>query len=184
MTIEQIQLGVAARFRRPVGEMIHRGRTAEVVWPRQVAMYIAREHAAATFPVIGRAFRRDHATVMHAHRLVKRRIANDPEIRETVAACVRHVMATKSETYALAAELEARRRVQIIGLLAADLRRELEALDLAAVPETERSALRVTLFQVVGACHFATDNLATLSSTPAEEAGSGCRVSPARQPGN
>ena len=58
---------------------------APVAWPRQVAMYLARELTDQTLPAIGRAFGgRNHTTVMHACKRTAERIAEDPEAFETV----------------------------------------------------------------------------------------------------
>jgi chromosomal replication initiator protein len=56
-----------------------------VAWPRQVAMYLARELTDQTLPAIGRAFGgRNHTTVMHACRRTAERMANDPDAYDTV----------------------------------------------------------------------------------------------------
>ena len=56
-----------------------------MAWPRQIAMYLARELTDATLPAIGRAFGgRNHTTVLHAHRRIAERIASDPEAYEAV----------------------------------------------------------------------------------------------------
>ena len=53
--------------------------------PRQVAMYLAREHTGETLPAIGRRFGgRNHTTVMHACRRTTERLARDPEFFESV----------------------------------------------------------------------------------------------------
>ena len=61
-------------------ELLSSGRSGRVAWPRQVAMYLAREHTGETLPAIGREFGgRNHTTVMYACRRAGERIAADPE---------------------------------------------------------------------------------------------------------
>lgn len=47
------------------------GKKTEVVEPRQIAMYIAKETTNLKLNQIGRYFNRDHATVLHAHKKIK-----------------------------------------------------------------------------------------------------------------
>ena len=55
------------------------------MWPRQLAMYLARELTGQTLPAIGRAFGgRDHTTVLHACRRTAERMAADPDAQRTV----------------------------------------------------------------------------------------------------
>jgi chromosomal replication initiator protein len=56
-----------------------------VAWPRQVAMYLARELTDQTLPAIGRAFGgRNHTTVLHAYKRTAQRIAADPDAFDVV----------------------------------------------------------------------------------------------------
>lgn len=56
-------------------ELFEKSRRQEVVRPRQVAMYFAREILQMSYPAIGKRFRGlDHTTVMHACERVKRDI--------------------------------------------------------------------------------------------------------------
>ena len=53
---------------------------ARLAWPRQVAMYLAREHTDESLPSIGRKFGgRGHTTVLHACRRTEQRLTSDPE---------------------------------------------------------------------------------------------------------
>lgn len=45
-------------------------RSKSTVRARQIAMYITRQECELSYPVIGRFFERDHATVMHSVRIV------------------------------------------------------------------------------------------------------------------
>ena len=56
-----------------------------VAWPRQVAMYLARELTSETLPAIGREFGgRSHTTVLHAHKRTVERMAGDATAFEAV----------------------------------------------------------------------------------------------------
>ena len=49
-------------------------------------MYFARELTKASLNEIGEAFGgRDHGTVLHAHRLVARKMKKDEKVRQTVS---------------------------------------------------------------------------------------------------
>lgn len=61
---------------------------------RQVAMYLARRLTPASLPAIGRAFRRDHSTVLHAVRLIEARAATDGDFAgrlDAIAATARRL---------------------------------------------------------------------------------------------
>jgi chromosomal replication initiator protein len=86
-TVERIQLLVAEAFGITRDELLSPSRTARVTWPRQVAMYLAREHTRETLPAIGARFGgRDHTTVMHACKRTADRLGTDPEAYETIQA--------------------------------------------------------------------------------------------------
>ena len=78
MTIPLIQKTVAEYFGIRIEEMRAKRRTKGVAFPRQVAMYLARELTDASLPRIGEEFGgRDHTTVMHACERVKEALAQD-----------------------------------------------------------------------------------------------------------
>jgi chromosomal replication initiator protein len=83
-SVEEIQERTAAAFGLTVEDLRSPSREAAVAWARQVAMYLARELTGATLPAIGRAFARNHTTVMHACKRTTDRIASDPAAYEAV----------------------------------------------------------------------------------------------------
>jgi chromosomal replication initiator protein len=85
VSIESIQKTVCDYFNiRPV-EMRSKKRSRNLVFPRQIAMYLCRRLTDASFPVIGDRFGgRDHTTVIHATQVIERRLAQDQTLRETV----------------------------------------------------------------------------------------------------
>lgn len=84
-TIEEIKAATCERYEISMDELLSKSRTANIAWPRQLAMYLARELTDASLPTIGRQFGgRDHTTVMHAHRRAAERMADDEQSREAV----------------------------------------------------------------------------------------------------
>jgi chromosomal replication initiator protein len=85
IVIERIQELVAEAFSLTREELVSPSRAARVAWPRQVAMYLAREHTHETLPAIGRRFGgRDHSTVLHACKRAADRIGTDPDAYDAV----------------------------------------------------------------------------------------------------
>ena len=82
ITIDLIQQMVAHTFGISVIDLRSKKRTKSVAHPRQVAMYLAREHTNHSFPEIGHYFGgKGHATVVHACNRIKRLIEkNDQSI--------------------------------------------------------------------------------------------------------
>jgi chromosomal replication initiator protein len=84
-TISEIQAAACAHFGLSSDELLSSTRSPRVAWPRQVAMYLARELTGESLPSIGREFGgRDHTTVLHACRRAGARIATDADAREAV----------------------------------------------------------------------------------------------------
>ena len=85
VSIDNIQKRVAEHFDVRIADMTSKRRPKNIAFPRQIAMYIARELTKSSLMEIGDAFGgRDHGTVLHAHRLVKDRIGTDEKIRQVV----------------------------------------------------------------------------------------------------
>jgi chromosomal replication initiator protein len=85
VTIDQIQKRVAEHFDVRIADMTSKRRPANIAFPRQIAMYLARELTKGSLSEIGDAFGgRDHGTVLHAHRLVKERMKKEEKVRQTV----------------------------------------------------------------------------------------------------
>ena len=86
ITIDQIQRRVAEHFDVRLADMTSKRRPANIAFPRQIAMYLARELTKTSLSEIGDAFGgRDHGTVLHAHRLVRERIVKDERTRQVVS---------------------------------------------------------------------------------------------------
>ena len=88
LSIEYIQDVVAKYFNVSVADLKGSRRSSDVVFPRQIAMYLCKSVAQISYPKIGNAFgKRDHSTVMHACEKIESEInqnSNTKLIVETV----------------------------------------------------------------------------------------------------
>jgi chromosomal replication initiator protein len=85
VSIERIQTTVSDRFSLSMEELCGDRRSQNIVYPRQVAMYLSRELTDASLPKIGREFGgRDHTTVIHATSKIARLIREDRSVYNLV----------------------------------------------------------------------------------------------------
>ena len=83
--IEDIQRVVARQYNVSRADLLSSRRTANVVRPRQVAMYLAKTLTLRSLPEIGRRFGgRDHTTVLHAVRKIEGLVGNDMALAEEI----------------------------------------------------------------------------------------------------
>jgi chromosomal replication initiator protein len=83
--IEDIQKLVASRYNVSRSDILSERRTAAVVKPRQIAMYLSKVLTLRSLPEIGRRFGgRDHTTVLHAVRKIEKQIGDDAALSEEV----------------------------------------------------------------------------------------------------
>lgn len=82
VTIEEIQRKVAERYNIRLGEMMSKRRERSVARPRQIAMFLAKNLTTKSLPDIGRAFNRDHTTVLHGIKAIEELRQKDPAFRE------------------------------------------------------------------------------------------------------
>lgn len=79
-----IKRAIASHFEVSVRDLISARRTANVILPRQIGIYLAKELTLLSLPQIGRNFGgRDHTTVLHAiHKIAA--LLNDSEVAEAI----------------------------------------------------------------------------------------------------
>src|SRR3990167_1143287 len=76
--IKNIKIAVCAHFKMSMHDLLSSRRTMEIVWPRQIGMYLAKILTMRSLPEIGREFgNRDHTTVLHAVRKIEGWRPND-----------------------------------------------------------------------------------------------------------
>ncbi|BCJ87471.1 chromosomal replication initiator protein DnaA [Effusibacillus dendaii] len=85
ITISDIQRVVGEHFDLRIDDFKAKKRTKAVAFPRQIAMYLARELTDFSLPKIGDEFGgRDHTTVIHAHDKIAKELENNYSLRQTV----------------------------------------------------------------------------------------------------
>ena len=90
--IEDIQRVVARQYNVSRSDLLSSRRTANVVRPRQVAMYLAKTLTLRSLPEIGRRFGgRDHTTVLHAVRKIESLVGRDVALSEEVESLKRQL---------------------------------------------------------------------------------------------
>ena len=73
------------RFAVTMAELTGDRRSQNIVYPRQVAMYLSRELTDSSLPKIGKVFGgRDHTTVIHATSKIARLIREDRSVYNLV----------------------------------------------------------------------------------------------------
>jgi chromosomal replication initiation ATPase DnaA len=86
LKIAAIQRVVCSYYWLTRTELLSQRRTAKVVLPRQVAMYLVRIITDKSYPEIGRAFAdRDHTTILHACNRIAAQMATDAVLAADVA---------------------------------------------------------------------------------------------------
>ena len=72
-------------------------RTKELVFPRQIAMYLCRTLTEMSYPDIGKAFNgKDHTTVMHACEQISKQVETNPVLQRTMDEIKRNIKSEES----------------------------------------------------------------------------------------
>jgi chromosomal replication initiator protein len=85
VSIESIQRSVAEHFEIHVKDILGNKRPKNIAQPRMVAMYLCRKLTGFSYPEIGSAFDRNHATIMNAWKKVPELCLKDENLRRSVS---------------------------------------------------------------------------------------------------
>lgn len=92
ITSELIRSKVSEYFGLRMEDFKAKRRTRDVVFPRQVAMYLCRELTDLSLPKIGEEFGgRDHTTVIHAHEKISGNIKKDPQLDSIINTLIERI---------------------------------------------------------------------------------------------
>ena len=85
INIEKIQKTVADHFQIKISELKSSKRLKNLVYPRQIAMYICRNLTDMSYPEIGAKFGgKDHSTIIHAIKKIDKKMSEDLHARTLV----------------------------------------------------------------------------------------------------
>ena len=85
MTIESIQKAVAEQFGLRLVEIKAKNNSRAIVYPRQIAMYLAKQLTEASLPEIGRQFGgKHHTTVLHSVEKIDIVRKNDKDLNRLI----------------------------------------------------------------------------------------------------
>ena len=84
VTIEEIQEAVASHYSVTKEQILSSERTASLVTPRQLAMYIARKFSSKNLADIANKFGRTHATILHGVKTISKRLDVEPELKDNL----------------------------------------------------------------------------------------------------
>ncbi|MEN7973669.1 MAG: chromosomal replication initiator protein DnaA [Verrucomicrobiota bacterium] len=84
VNVDIIQRTVAEHFDLRQSDLLGKKRSKDIAWPRQIAMYLSRTMTSQSFPVIGEAFSRNHATVLYANGQVSDKAKEDRGLQQTL----------------------------------------------------------------------------------------------------
>jgi chromosomal replication initiator protein len=81
LSAELIRDFVARQFKVSVSDMQSKSRKKTITFPRQVSMYLARKYTDQALAEIGKAFNRDHSTVLHSVRVITETASRNGSVR-------------------------------------------------------------------------------------------------------
>lgn len=83
--IAKIQKAVADYYKITIEDLKSKKRTANINYPRQVAIYLCRTYTDESFPKIGLEFgNRDHSTIMHACDKIEKDLKINNQLKEII----------------------------------------------------------------------------------------------------
>ncbi len=86
ITIEAIQRATAEQFGMKISELKQKNNSRQIVVPRQIAMYLAKQMTEASLPEIGRQFGgKHHTTVMHSIAKIDEQRRTDKALNSTLS---------------------------------------------------------------------------------------------------
>ena len=85
INIGAIQKVVADEFNLRINDLKAKDNSKKIVFPRQIAMYLARELAGASLPEIGRVFgNKHHTTVLHSIEKIREQKKSDKDLNRVI----------------------------------------------------------------------------------------------------
>ena len=84
ISVSQIQKSVAEFYGLKMPDLMGKARPANIAFPRQIAMYLARQLTTLSFPAIAEQFKRNHSTILHAVGAVGKKMEESQEFKREI----------------------------------------------------------------------------------------------------
>jgi chromosomal replication initiator protein len=92
ISVEMIQKEVADYYNISVTELKAKKRNKNILFPRQVAMYLSRQLTKLSLPEIGQAFGgKDHTTVLHSCKKMEQDVSEDRDLKSILEKLTAHL---------------------------------------------------------------------------------------------
>ena len=91
LSIGDIQQAVASKYNIKLSDLKGKSRKKEIVNPRQIAMFIARELLDDSLVTIANAFDRDHTTVIHGIDKISLMMEEDTDIKNEIESLIKEI---------------------------------------------------------------------------------------------
>ena len=85
LTIREIQECICKKYGVTMGQILSSDRTASLVTPRQLAMYISRKYTTKSLQEIAAEFDKKHATILHGVKTIDKRLDVEDELKHSLA---------------------------------------------------------------------------------------------------
>ncbi|MHA2609706.1 MAG: chromosomal replication initiator protein DnaA [bacterium JZ-2024 1] len=82
---DQIIHSVAQYFSLPAESLLSRKRTRDILFARQVAIYLIRKTLGFSLPEIGHIFQKDHTTILHSLSSMEKKLSTDGQVKSLIA---------------------------------------------------------------------------------------------------
>lgn len=82
--VDDIIAEVSNHFNLTIAQLKSKVRTSQISYARQIAMYLCRDILQVSLNDIGRAFGKDHTTVIDATKKINARMEEDPQLKKTI----------------------------------------------------------------------------------------------------
>ena len=81
LTIREIQESICKKYNISIAQILSTDRTASLVTPRQLAMYISRKYTTKSLQEIAAEFDKKHATILHGVKTIEKRLDVESELK-------------------------------------------------------------------------------------------------------
>lgn len=84
LTVKIVCDEVCRQFNLTMELLFSSARPENITMPRQIVFYLTRELAKVPYAQIGKAFRKDHGTIIHGHQRTQERMDTDARFKSVV----------------------------------------------------------------------------------------------------